>query len=118
VVGYKDSSTLELQASGLGGVAELVSQLKDTEVQFALLRMPITSDEDDLSKSLISRYCSSFSSEAVQYTQLMLGLLSPLLGCFPPISPTEISSLDGSDPRWASCRRGERRLTWAKSRSS
>jgi hypothetical protein len=57
VVGYKDSSTLELQGSGVGGVSELVSHLKDTEVQFALLRLPIVSHHDvDPSKSMISRF--------------------------------------------------------------
>lgn len=57
VVGYKDSTTLELQASGSGGVEDLVNHLKDTEVQFALLRLPIVSQEDvELSKSMISRY--------------------------------------------------------------
>ncbi|ELR17747.1 RhoGAP domain containing protein [Acanthamoeba castellanii str. Neff] len=56
VVGYKDSATLELQGSGVGGVDELVRHLKDTEVQFALLRLPIISQEDvDPSKSMISR---------------------------------------------------------------
>ncbi len=56
-MGYKDSATLELQGSGVGGVDELVRHLKDTEVQFALLRLPIISQEDvDPSKSMISRF--------------------------------------------------------------
>ncbi|KAL6065503.1 ADF-H domain-containing protein [Balamuthia mandrillaris] len=41
LVGYSGPETLVLQAKGSGGVPELVSNLKDNEVQYCLVRIPL-----------------------------------------------------------------------------
>jgi len=40
LLGYEDETSLALQGSGHGGVGELLSALKDDEVQYALVRLP------------------------------------------------------------------------------
>jgi len=45
LLGYTlDDTTIGLQASGTGGIEELLGQLKDDEVQYALLRLPEEKD--------------------------------------------------------------------------
>lgn len=40
IVGYQSNNTLEFQKSGRGGVEELVQQLHDDQVQYAVIRVP------------------------------------------------------------------------------
>eukprot|EP01122_Echinamoeba_exundans_P004101 TRINITY_DN14115_c0_g1_i1.p1 TRINITY_DN14115_c0_g1~~TRINITY_DN14115_c0_g1_i1.p1 ORF type:complete len:152 (+),score=32.36 TRINITY_DN14115_c0_g1_i1:29-457(+) len=44
VAGYKSATSFGLQSSGTGGVTELLANLKDDQVQWALVRIPDSKD--------------------------------------------------------------------------